>query len=169
MIYFPVELWKEIKEFAGIYHLSTDWSLPYVYDGNWIQFYLEWFQPTTQEINRIKDAQTIKQEIFTRAFSLENWKRIHFLNRIHKQFNHNAILPILQNCNALLEVEPCIFTKEYDMIEIVIPYELGDKNELELLQAIHSLLDRCHLTRIFYCYQKEYDPVRECLILTVNI
>jgi hypothetical protein len=162
-MYFPPELWKEIKDFAGIYHLSTDWSFSYIYDGNWIQFYLEWFHPTPQEIHQIKDAHSIKEEIFTRAFSLENWKRIHFLNRIHQQYKHNAILPILRNCNALLEVKPCIFTKEYDMIEIVIPYEQDNNNEVELLQAIHSLLDRCHLTRLFYCYQKD------CLILTVNV
>jgi hypothetical protein len=84
-MYFPIELWKEIKDFAGIHHLSTDWTFSHVYEGNWVQFYLEWVRPTAEDLDSIKDVQHIKQELLTRAFSLKHWSRVHFLNHAHQQ------------------------------------------------------------------------------------
>ena len=160
-MYFPLEIWKEIKDFAGIHHLSTDWTFPYVYEGNWVQFYLEWFHPNAEDLDKIKDARHIQQEMFIRAFSYKHWVRVHTLNKRHQQVKER--IPLYRCCNALLEVEPHIITKEYDMIEFYIPFFVEKEKELELLQAIHSLLDRCKLNRLFYCYQPGH------LILTVNV
>ncbi len=161
-MYFPLELWREIKDYAGIYSISTEWSFPYLYDGNWIQFYLEWLKPTIEDLDQIHQARDIQQAFLTRAMPYLFWKRVHHLHQLHEQHRHNAILPVLRNCNALLEIDTTIFTKGYDMIEIYIPF-LMEEDELKLLQSIHALLDRCRLTRIFYCYQKY------SLILSVHI
>jgi hypothetical protein len=158
---FPIELWREIKAFAGIYTISTEWTFPHVYPGNWIQFYLEWFKPSAEDINKIRDADHIKQEMFTRAFSHLHWSRVHFLNRAHAELKE--IGHVHRSCNALLEVDPYDITEDYDMIEFYIPFFVEKHNELELLQSIHSLLDRCHMTRIFYYYQPG------SLILSVNV
>jgi hypothetical protein len=152
-VYFPPELWKEIKDFAGIHHLSTDWTFPFVYEGNWIQFYLEWFQPSAEDLDKIRDIRQIQQEMFARSFSLQYWSRVHRLNKMHAQAP--VMLPVYRNCNALLEVEPHELTQDYDLIEFYIPFPVDKDKEkdLVLLQAIHSLLDRCQVTRLFYCSQ----------------
>jgi hypothetical protein len=150
-MYFPMELWKEIKVYAGIHSISTDWSFSHLYEGNWIQFYLEWFQPSAEEVNQIKDTRHIQQEIFTRAFSFKHWQRVHFLNTAHQQLQ--VIHPVYRCCNALLEIKPHELTEDYDIIEFYIPFSLEEDKELEMIQSIHALLDRCHLTRLFYYYQ----------------
>ena len=159
-MYFPLELWKEIKDFAGIHHLSTDWTFTHVYEGNWIQFYLEWFRPSAEDLDNIRDMNHIKEEMFTRAFSLKHWSRVHLLNRTHQATD---ITHVHRSCNALLEVESHKITEDYDLIEFYIPFFVEKDDELELLQAIHSLLDRCHMTRIFYYYQPG------SLILSVHV
>jgi hypothetical protein len=150
-MYFPIELWKEIKDFAGIHHLSTDWTFSHVYEGNWVQFYLEWVRPTADDLDSIKDVQHIKQELLTRAFSLKHWSRVHLLNHAHQHVKE--MIPLFRKCNALLEIESPEFTKEYDILEYYIPFFLEKEEELAFLQSIHSLVDRCQMTRLFYCYQ----------------
>jgi len=151
-MYFPVELWKEVKEFAGIHSISKDWSFPFIYEGNWIQFYLEWLQPTSQEIDRIQEVKDIKRILLKESWSRLQWNSVHFLNKVHG-YASKKLLPILKCCNALLEVEPFMFTKEFDLIEFYIPFYVDNKKEMELIQSIHALLVRCNLTKIFYDYQ----------------
>lgn len=160
-MYFPPELWKEIKSFAGIHNLSTDWTFSHVYPGNWVQFYLEWFRPTSEELDAIKDDQQIKQEIYTRAFSFKHWNRVHSLNTSHQLMEE--ITPLFRSCNALLELESHEIIKDYDMLEFYIPFFIEKEKELALLQALHSLLDRCQLSRLFYYYQPGH------LILSVHV
>ena len=151
-MYFPVELWSEIKEFAGIHSISTDWSLPFIYEGNWIQFYLEWLQPTSTQIDRIQDAKDVKRTLLKKSWTRLQWERVHFLNKVHR-YASNKLHPILKCCNALLEVEPFMFTREYDLIEFYIPFYVDKEKKMELLQSIHALLLRCNLPRIVYSYQ----------------
>ena len=161
-MYFPLELWNEIKEFAGIHSISTDWSFPFIYEGNWIQFYLEWLQPTSNQIDRIQCVNDVKRAFLKESWSRVQWNRVHFLNKVHG-YASKMLLPILQSCNALLEVEPFMFTKEYDLIEFYIPFYVGKEKEMKLLQSIHALLLRCNLSRIVYSYQPG------SLILTVPV
>jgi hypothetical protein len=163
-MYFPSELWTEIKDYAGIHSMSTNWTFPYIYDGNWLQFYLEWVQPTAEQLDQISHPDDIKRALFKHSFTRKQWTQIHFLNKIHTHAS-KQIYPILRSCNALLEVDPSFFSQDnpYDLIEFYIPFYVSEKKELELLQSIHTLLVRFELTHLFYCYQPG------SMILTVNL
>ena len=108
--------------------------------------------PTAEDLDQIRDARHIQQEMFTRAFSFRHWSRVHQLNLAHQKVQE--IRPVYRCCNALLEVEPHEITEDYDVIECYIPFSLEKDQELGMIQSIHSLLDRCHLSRLFYYYQK---------------
>jgi hypothetical protein len=128
-MYFPNELWSEIKDYAGIHSMSTDWTFPYIYDGNWLPFYLEWVQPTAKQIEEIKNSGDIKRILFKHAFTRQQWTQVHFLNKIHRHAS-KTIQPILRSCNALLEVEPFVFSRDnqYDLIEFYIPFYVSKEN-----------------------------------------
>jgi hypothetical protein len=156
----PVELWKEIKDYAGIYSISTDWDFSHVYDGNWIQFYLEWFRPTAEELDNLTNVNEIKQLMFTSALSFKQWSRVHLLNKKHQTVEMRHVY---RSCNALLEIEPHDLKEEYDIVEFYIPFYVEQDKELRLLQSIHSLLKRCKLARLFYDYHPGH------LILSVYV
>lgn len=163
---FPPELWNEIKVYAGIHSISTDWSFSYLYEGNWLQFYLELFHPNVEDIQDIRDGTDLKRIFFMHKFNHSVWKLFHKLNDLNK--NNPLILPIIRNCNILLETEiQKIYRNQYDMFAIHIPYPLAESGrEVDLIHNLHMLTVRCGLTRLFFCYEKEKDFQ---LILTVCI
>lgn len=163
---FPSELWSEIKSFSGIHSMTTDWSFSHLYAGNWLQFYLEVFQPTVEDLQQIRCPDDLKSQFFRHRFPKVFWKKLHELNQFHLKNQNPELLPILKNCNVFLELETNeLNTKDYNMFAIHIPYPQGEKGrEVELIHNIHMLTFRCHLTRLFFCYEinKEME-----LILTV--
>jgi len=164
---FPPELWTEIKSFAGIHSMTTDWSFSHVYAGNWLQFYLEVFQPTVEDIQLIRGPDDLKEPFFRHRFPKKFWRKIHDLNQSHQKNQNPMLLPILKNCNVFLELETNeLNTKDYNMFAIHIPYPQGEKGrEVELIHNIHMLTFRCQLTRIFFCYEINKGQME--LILTV--
>jgi hypothetical protein len=156
-MYFPSEIWTEIKDFAGIYSLSTDWKFDHIYAGNWIQFYLEWVQPSAEDIHKLKEVNDIKRVLFTRVFSRRHWQRAHFLNKTHQSLKGNSdkeVHHVFRCCNALLDIKPEELTEEYDMIEFYIKFNLEKEKEEGMIQAIHALLHRCRMGRLYYDYQQ---------------
>jgi hypothetical protein len=165
---FPPELWKEIKSFAGIHSVSTEWSFSHLYAGNWLQFYLEIFQPTVEDIQQICAPEDIKELFFRHRFPIDFWRKIHALNTFHEKNKNPFLLPILKNCNVFLELETNeLNTKDYNMFAIHIPYPQGEKGrEVELIHNIHMLAFRCKLSQLYFCYEINKMNRME-LILTV--
>jgi len=151
----PSELWTEIKHFAGIHSLSTDWSFSHLYAGNWLQFYLEIFQPTVEELQQIRGPDDLKEVFFRHRFPIGFWRKVHELNRLHQENQNPLLLPIIKNCNVFLEMDTKeMNTRDYNMFAIHIPYPQGEKGrEVELIHNIHMLTFRLQLTRLFFCYE----------------
>jgi hypothetical protein len=166
---FPSELWTEIKSFAGIHDMSNDWSFSHLYTGNWLQFYMEVFQPTIEELQEIRTPEELKGEFFKHRFPIEFWHKVHALNRFHQMNKNPSLLPILKICNVFLELEletNGLNIKDYNMFAIHIPYPRNEKGrEVELIHNIHMLIFRCQLKNLFFCYEINKDKEME-LILT---
>ena len=165
---FPIELWKEIKTFAGIHSMTSDWSFSHLYAGNWLQFYLEVFQPTVEDLQTICTSEDLKELFFRHRFPMVFWKKVHALNRYHEKNKNPSLLPILKKCNVFLELETNeLNTKDYNMFAIHIPYPLGEKGrEVELIHNIHMMCFRCQLTHLYFSYEINKANVME-LILAV--
>ena len=152
---FPPELWKEIKSFAGIHSMTSDWSFSHLYAGNWLQFYLEIFQPTVDDLQLLCNSDDLKEQFFRHRFPMEFWKKLHALNRYHQKNKNSALLPILKKCNVFLELETNeLNTKDYNMFAIHIPYPRYEKGrEVELIHNLHMLSFRCKLPHLYFSYQ----------------